>query len=328
MRIKKLMDLCLMLSFTVISFGVVQAQKGEGKVTRPPEGQMEATMRSDDGIIVDVKTQMTPPNKTVGGYSSIYTSDENSGNRFYRILTDVKNKIHIGYDLVVEPLPEKGKYSVSIKPLSKEPKEFYRFMNASKYMPNYEGFTLQNLPEYQSGIILSEGDTMTLDILENPQTKSKISDVIVVTNANREAGKYVSDGKPSKDFTIKDVEIGMKGIDIYIDGKKYRSAGGGMSGAVIWVYFPGKGRFIMTPFEQPGYDFQKIGVIDNKQIVFNYDGSDYKFVSKDFVLGFGGKWNLWVMFDPNYKPDLKLNTEDPNLLVYGAVDGVKYLFEE
>jgi hypothetical protein len=45
-------------------------------------------------------------------------------------------------------------------------------------------------------------------------------------------------------------------------------------------------------------------------------------------LGFGGKWNLWVMFDPNYKSKSGLTETDPVFLEFGSAGGVKYLFEE
>lgn len=312
MKNKKLLNLCLVASFVFAFFGVVKAQK--------------AIFYLDNGVSVAIKTQTTPPNETTEGYGNIYGGGDSDGKIFHRIMTDLKNKIYFGYDLSVEPLAERGKYTVSIKPLTKEPKDYYNNASTQKY----EGFTARNLPQYPSGIILSEGDTLTLDILENPQTKSKISDVIVISNNGGKFGDYFSDSKPPKDFKIEDVQIGFKEIEIYIDGKIYKSSRIGMSGAVIWVYFPGKGRFIMSPFEQSGYDFQKIGVIDNKQTAFKYGGNDYKFVSKDFVMGYGGKWNLWVMFDPNYKFEKSpggLTFTTPDNLQVGAVDDVKYLFE-
>lgn len=318
MKNKKLQNLCLIAVFVFTFFGAAKAQKG--------------ILQLSNGVTIAIKTQTTPPNETTEGYGNIYGRDDLKNNTFHRILTDIKNKIYFGYDLSVEPLAEKGKYSVSIKPLTKELKEFYED-NAFVFekMPKYDEFTARSLPEYPSGIILRQGDTLSLDILENPQTKSKITDVIAITNDGRNFGDYFSGGKPPKDFTIEDVQIGLKEIKIYIDGKLYKSSRAGISGAAIWIYFPGKGRFIMSPFEQPGYNFQKIGVINNSQITFNYDGSAYKFVSKDFVIGYVGKWNLWVMLDPDYKPTmpqagLTFNTTDG--LILGSVQNVKNLFEE
>jgi hypothetical protein len=306
----------------VVLFGVAQAQ--------------QAIIRFDNGITVAVKTKTTPPNKNTEGYGNLYSSDNYSGNTFHRILTDINNKIYFGYDLVVEPSSEKGKYNISFKPLTKTPQDFYKnYKNndvvKSMKLPNYEGFTARSLPEYPSGIILSDGDTMTLDILENPQTKSKISDVIVVTNDNRKYGDYFSDSKPPRDFKIEDVQFGLKEIGIYINDELYKSTRGGMSGAVIWIYIPGKGRFIMSPFEQPGYNFQKTGIIDNKQIIFDYDGDKYKFTSKDFILNYGGKWNLWVMLDTDYKPtkeQVGITMTTVEGLKFGSADSAKYLFEE
>lgn len=117
----------------------------------------------------------------------------------------------------------------------------------------------------------------------------------------------------------------MLGFEIYVNDEKVKFNGGGMIGSVIWIYFPNKGRFIFSPIERPGYNFQRIGVINNKTMSFNYAGVNYKFVSNKPILDSFGKWNLWVMFDPDYQSNSQ--TSDDKSLQLGAAGKVEGLFE-
>jgi hypothetical protein len=52
-----------------------------------------------------------------------------------------------------------------------------------------------------------------------------------------------------------------------------------------------------------GYDFQKVGRIENNKISFTLGGDVYEWTSSAPVVGNGGNWNLWVLHDPAYVSD-------------------------
>jgi len=76
----------------------------------------------------------------------------------------------------------------------------------------------------------------------------------------------------------------------------------GCSGALLWLYIPGRGRFIFSLVPRDGYDFQKIAVLDENKITFTIDGEHYEWVSSTSILPSGGTWNLWVLRDTKYTP--------------------------
>lgn len=339
MKIRKFTNICLMCVLTLVLFGVSKAQQG--------------TFQLSNGITIAIKTVTMPSDNSQNSYGNIYTSS--SGNIVHRVMTDRKNKIYFGYDLLVERQDETGKFKVSIKPLSKEPNaligpervsvganQMRAAAEASKSSSasgtnvatsetaiinrqNFKDFTAKSLPNYPDDIIVDDGDTITLDLLENPTTNTKISDVIKIIYKSGQFDFQITDDKPAKDFTIQEVMLRIEKPDIYINEKKYKT-GATAAGNINWIYIHGKGRFIFSFEMQPGYNFQKTGVIKDNKISFEFNGDKYEFVSKSPILGSGGNWNLWVMHDSDFQPIYKMSEENP--FIFGAAGKVDYLFQK
>ena len=272
----------------------------------------------ENGITVAIKTETVPPNGENSSGNMYSSGTAYTGNTVHRVMTDTKNKIYFGYDLIVEKQGEAGKFKVAIKPLSKSPAELFR-----QNTIDYKEFTAKSLPKYPEAFVLDEGDSITLEILENRQTRTKISDIIKITSKWQKFGNYFSELEKAKDFTIEDVNIYLDKPEISINGKKTIN-GGGASGNVVWFYLPGKGRFIFSFRPQTEFSFQKTGMILDNKIIFEHNGEKYEIVNKTPVLSSGGKWNLWIMFDQNFQPP---SPYSPNEYMFGATDDVKYLFD-
>ncbi len=271
-----------------------------------------------NGIRVAIKTEQKDKNADV---ANIYTSTATDKNIIHRVMIDRKSKIYFGYDLEVFPLEDNKQFEILIKPLSVKD-----VSSVVSRIGNSNDLTLRSLPKYPEKLTIQDGDTIVLDILENPQTKEKVSDFIRVTRSKQKSFTYSSNNEKPKDFTINDVQLSLTGFETYVNDEKVKFSGGGMSGSIIWTFFPNKGRFILSAVEQSSPNFQKIGLIDDKTITFNYEGVNYKFVSNNPVLGSGGKWNLWVMFDQNYKPT-NTKSSSESTFTFGAANKVEYLFD-
>ena len=272
------------------------------------------------GISVAIKTRVTTANSTKNSLDDfIELSISSSENTIHRLLTNNKNKIYFGYDLQVAQQAEKGTFKVSIKPLSINPNKL------GNQLANFDDLTAQVLPKYPEEILVEDGDTITLEILENPQTQTKILDFIKITTENQSGGNYFLEGKTARDFSLDNVELRMTNLEVFINGEKIGKGGGGMSGANIYIYLPDKGRFIMSPFPRKGFNFQKIGIVENNKISFSFNGDNYKFVSAAPVLGSGGKWNIWILHDADYRSSYNLS---PNSYQQGAADKIEFLFNK
>ncbi len=310
MKNNKFTNVGLVLFLSIFFVVAVKAQSG--------------SIQFSNGITVAIKTETVPPNDT-DSLGNIYSYTTSSGNIVHRVMTDVKNKIYFGYDLLVEKQDEAEKFRVSIKPLSKTLNQLVgRNNNSLENTPEYANLTAKSLPKYPEPVILNEGETITLDILENPKTGAKKSDVIKIYSKPKKFFSYFSDREKAKDFTIDDVQLRIDAPEILINGEKSK-IGGSASANIIYVALYGKGRFIFSFSPQPGYNFQKNGIILDNKIMFDYNGESYEFISKSPILGMGGKWNLWVMADPDYKSAYQLSPSSP--YEFGGADSVKRLFD-
>ena len=271
----------------------------------------EGAARFQNGITIAVKTEVVPSENENHSLRNVSASIISSGETLHRVISDTKNKLYFGYD--VKAIRESGSkmFRVSIRPLSIEPGKLL----------NGDGFRAQAPRKYPDDVVVADGDTITLETLENPQTKAKIVDIIKVTTEEHKFGSYYAERGPAKDFTLDDVNLHIDAPDVLINGENSKFSGSA-AGNVVWIYIMGKGRFIFSFTPQANYNFQKIGTIEDNKILFDYDGISYRFTNKSPVLGTGGKWNLWVMFDADYKSEL-----DPagSSGEFGAADKIEYI---
>ena len=331
-----------MKRFTQLSLGMIIAICLTGA-----SHAQNSVIQLGNGITILIKTEVSPKNSNTA-FGNIYSS--NSSNVIHRVLTDRTNKIYFGYDLIIKKSDEDGKFVVSIKPLSKKPdailKNTRKTMDTNSYSEatvtnssgrgqgsgpivignsNYKDYTEISLPNYPLDIVLEDGDVLTLDLLENPKTKVKISDLIKIPNRAGQSNFYFNTNRLPKTYSIDDVMLRIERPDIYLNKRKYTTEST-VAGNINWIYIKGKGRFIFSFKQQPKYNFRKIGVIKNNELTFEYDGDKYRFVSKNPILGSGGKWNLWVMHDPDYRLNYSLPSDNP--FAFGAAGKVDDLFEE
>ena len=272
----------------------------------------------DSGITVTIKVEK---NGSEQNFANMFSSSGTNENIVHRVMIDKKNKLYVGYDLEITPTADSKQFDVLIKPLSLN-KDMSDTINK---LGDSNNLSLRSIPKYPGKITVQDSDTISLDVLANPQTGEKISDLIKITKSRQQSFTYTSNGGKPKDFTINDVQMSLLGFDVYVNGEKVKFNGGGMSGSVLWVYFPNKGRFIFSPIEQTNAGFQKIGVVEDKTVSFDYAGANYKFVSNKPVLNGGGNWNLWVMLDENYKPSA--DSSSNSSFSFGAANKAEYLFD-
>lgn len=313
MKNKILVKIVLAGIFVVISSVFSNAQEGTG--TFIDGYKIAIKTKNNDGYTVAIKTEKSPPDDNNQSSDLIRTEETSSGYTINRLIIDEKNRIYYGYDYKVIREGKTSKFKISLAPLSVNPQKFF----------DAASFTAKNLPEYPAEIIVEDGGSATITILENPQTGAKISDIIKVTTKPNKFASEFAEREKAKDFTIDDIELHLDAPEILINGEKSK-IGSSASGNVIYVAFYGKGRFIFSFVPQPGYNFQKNGVILDNKIMFDYNGESYQFINKSPVLGSGGKWNLWVMFDPDYKPTYQLSPSSPYEV--GAADKIEYLFQK
>ena len=257
------------------------------------------------GYYVAFSTTPQADSTNVSSWSTSFAEAYFETNTIRRVFVDKDGSYYFGYALTVEPLPAQKKFKVSVRPFGPEDERELRSrkpFQSRRLHPNYDAASLSRAVSPQ---VINDGDTFALDVLVNPQTGDKITDIVTVSAGLLGLQEAPVSENP-RDFTLEDVEMKMINYKLLINGELV--AGGKQSGAcagpLIWFHLPERGgRFIFSVMPHAGYDFRKIGTIENNKIKFTLDGASYEWISNTPIVGNGGNWNLYVLYDPAYIPD-------------------------
>ncbi|HKC65655.1 MAG TPA: hypothetical protein VKB86_18580, partial [Pyrinomonadaceae bacterium] len=293
MRTRILMRSILTIALLLSAFTSIRAQ-GEKKE------KVIVPMKA--GYFVSFTT--TPASSVINkeGVSTNFAEAYFASNTIRRILVDSEGSLYFGYALIVEPLFASKQFKVSVRPLSPEDEQDLRARKSFQTRRLHPNYNAAGLSRSSTPQIISDGDTFALDVLINPQTGDKITDIVTIsTDRARLEDAPVSE--TPRDFTLEDVEMKMINYRLLINGEMVAGGkqSGACAGALIWFNLPERGgRFIFSVMPHPGYDFQKIGTIENNKIKFTLNGESYEWISNTPVVGNGGYWNLYVLYDKSY----------------------------
>lgn len=344
--------------FWIVFFLLILAAESKSQ----EQGNVSVRLKSGLMVIFSTKTEPTGTARQATG--SIEVADEN--NIIHRAFVDGNRGTYFGYDLIVEPRNGKAKFKLTFQPLSVKPSKLARQVAARQVNLEPEtasgvGGTVSSggkskidqlipltnlgLSEYPESVFVQEGDTLALDVLVNPQTGVKIIDLIKVaivkepqldsvsgSEGSINQTSMMSENQSPADFTVDAIELKMTASNLLINGRSSSlsekdSLGYGVKGTLIWFYAPNHGRFILSLAPRDGYNFQKAGTIQGNKINFTFGGNQYDWISISPILPIGSRpWNLWVLYDPAYRPDVTLSQEIP--FEVGAVERLEYLIKK
>lgn len=239
--------------------------------------------------------------RTVGsGFGNFrQLSQATAENRIVRLLIDETNAVIFGYELTVEQTAS-NKFRLNFAPL---PTNFALPLFAGQKASlagNRRKTILLTLPGMISDQAVDDADELTVNLLFHPQLKIRIADVIRVSAIRQKLEPPV---EVPRELTLDDLKLGFKNLKLNLDDEPFaKLKGSRAAGSLVWFYLPNKGFFLLSLVPRTGYDFRRIGVIDNNKITFRSDGVKYEMISEQPILPFAGAWGLWVLHDPKYRP--------------------------
>lgn len=220
------------------------------------------------------------------------------GNVIHRVILDREGNLVFAYDLHVEPHAPVRRFTVTAKPLDTE---FERQLLRARRSPSSAAASIPTLARAAGPRTLDDGDSVSLDLLVNPKTGVRVSDVFKVSFDRARLWQAAP-----RDFTADSAQIAVRDHTLLVGGEFV--AGGraarGVQGALVWFHVPGHGRFILSLVPRDGYDFRKIALIEENRISFEFRGERYEWVSGGAVVAGGGTWHAWVLHDPDYTPEI------------------------
>lgn len=285
----------LRLAFLVLACAVC------ARATDVQDGQMnQLIVPMQSGAFVSFTTETVPSNSQELSLSFI--DAESKPGLIHRVFVDEKREFFFGYDLLVERIGETNRYRISVRALSPE---YEQHLRARKSFENRRLHPNLNRAAFSSQAqTVTEGDTFALDVLVNPRTGVKIVDVIKVTSHDPRLQEAPASQRPARDFTLADVLLKVTNYKLLLNGETVYRTTSGCAGPLIWFALPERGRFIFSLVPHAGYDFQKVGTVEHNKISFTWNEERYEWVSLLPIIGNGGNWNLWVLYDPHYNSGL------------------------
>lgn len=222
-------------------------------------------------------------------------------NTVHRVLLDRAGDLVFAYDLRVEPHAATRRFTVTAAPVGAEfGRQLLRARRAAAG-PSQAAANVPTLVRAAEPQTLDDGDSVSLDLLVNPRTGVRVSDVFKVSFDRARLWQAAP-----RDFTADSAQLSVRDHTLLVGGEFV--AGGraarGVAGSLVWFHVPGRGRFVLSLVPRDGYDFRKIALIEENRISFEFRGERYEWLSGAPVVAGGGTWHAWVLHDPGYTPEI------------------------
>lgn len=294
MRSKSLAIVFLLL--VVSSLAAAQESARRNVVVTLTDGgfvafKSETAWASGSGVAgSSAKTPLIPQ----GEFKAEAFVDENRV--IHRMLADAAGNYVFGYDVLIEAVPASKTFTIAVGPLDSQ-------VESKLQSSAFPLTSIATLPQSAEPQILDDGDSFTLDLLVNQKTGVKIVDLVKVSFDRSNLWDDNPRSLP-RDFTLDAVPLRVIDFRLLVDGNLVAAGKPGtkFSGALIWCYVEGAGRFIFSLVPREGFQFQKVGIVADNRIEFTLKGKHYEWLSSEPILPSGGSWNLWMLHDPTYSP--------------------------
>jgi hypothetical protein len=225
-----------------------------------------------------------------------------NGKQMHRIMVDSRNRAYFGYDVAMEPLPERDTYRVTFSRLSVT-REDLRAMGED--VPQYAQLAD---PGWGGAAVrtVHAGDVLTLDLLTNSTTGQKIVDYVTVQATDKppqKLGPLPWDDIPApgtpRDFQARDAWIDLNIKSLTIDGKPMPT--GGVSDAMPSFAFSDYGRFVLSLVPRPEFGFRLAGAVRGNKLDFSIGGHTVELVSSSRIAPGPGPFNLYVLHQTDWE---------------------------
>ena len=265
----------------------------------PAKRQLVVSVSNGGFVAFKSETSAASSQQAPTSLASLIYSQALAGDNkiIHRVLTDGQRQVIFGYDLWIHADPVARKFSLAVLPAEEAFRRTFLKDSVSRNLTA----SFATFPRSAAPQTLDDGDTVSLELLVNPESGVKIVDLVRVTF---DRSTLVDHLEPQpRDFTLDAVSLSMKGYQLLIDGKLVGQSKStiGYSGSLLWFYVPGRGRFIFSLVPREGYKFRKAGVLEGNKIEFVAKGEHYEWLSGAEILP-NGRWNLWVLDDERYTP--------------------------
>lgn len=287
---------CLFLIPALLVAAAAQDRRKHG-------GQEGAFSRLANGVMVGFTTTVYVNDAPVESQKQLTDIVTTRSNSISRVLIDEENGAWLGYDLEAEPDADGKQIRYRIKTLNPDVERQLKQSQSTTLFWSRARDLSARLILPKTGA-LESGWSMEIIVASNRASRTEIGDRIKFQLAGDSSGEAAP--RQPRDFSANEIRMFLDRFRLHINGENVTGDGfnGGVGGSLVWVYIPGRGRYIFSLIPREGYDFQKIGVVEGDGIAFEKNGDRFELTSAGpIVLSGVETWNLWVLHDVAYNPD-------------------------
>ena len=262
---------------------------------------------------------------------------EIGSNVVQRVMLDRAQKVYFGYNARVEPLPD-HMFRITFQPLSMSP-ELQRTLGSRA-----STWKMLPAPGFPAPRTIRAGEWLELPLLTGSTRGQTLTDYVTVRESEAPGFRTLESGRPNfafapgapRDFNREDVELRLDQPHVVAlvgrDGSAIREPGTGspflksaddVTGTVVWVYVPTRGRYLLslTPRQQAG--FVKAGDVRGSSLKFRMDDDLIDILARSRIAPGQAAFNLYVLRQPGWKPTYpNANLDTVHI---GAADRAEYL---
>jgi hypothetical protein len=252
------------------------------------------------GIHFVYQTRVEPeiPGQTLEGFRA---GGIIAGQGFHRYMTDSTTKRYFGYDLAIEP-DTADRFRLTLRPLSLTPERLGLKSGA--------GWTEIPLPLLPAPQVVRAHDTIALDLFVHPGTGQKIVDYLSIRGRSTGETEVVEgppvamrlpEGAP-RDFTVEDAPMKFAGVKGRIGESAIDHGLGSISGSAVYLYVPGRGRYIFSLAMNEQLGFKKAGEVRGSRLSASSGSERIDLQCNEPIAPGGGVFNVYLYHDAGWRP--------------------------
>jgi len=226
-----------------------------------------------------------------------------TGNSVYRILRDQSGLAVFAYELVIDRLPDGDHFQIIAKPAGNDFAAKFPNADGGKPTPTFP-INIESPP-------LGAGGQFSIGIPTDPGLFEHRMDLVQVQ-------PDVRSGNPAPMIRFVDLKVLINGAVVPTSGP-----GKDVSGTYAMFYIPKRGGYFFSTEPVTSRPFAQSATVERNHLKFSADNRDYDCVSAAPILTESVRGQIWMYYDPSYKPSgawTKPNPKSPDAFFTAASD--------
>jgi len=107
---------------------------------------------------------------------------------------------------------------------------------------------------------------------------------------------------PSKDFYAEDAEMELTAPSLMLDGNMVELPQAGGKGNIVWVYVPGRGRYLLSLSPHSDLGFRLAGQVGGASLWLHLADEEFEMETAERIAPGSALYNLYALRQPDWQP--------------------------